>query len=322
MSRDCKSTILDAVAQKERATDLNPASYNDTAGGLVGRQSTRKEAQVRERLIFACNDCRRGVRTPQAMQPARRRTSRRAANRRTQATAPDNRDGRHGPIRAPPHAAMLLNERGILPPSHLLPSQPGNIMVHRVYVTEGMNCQRPAPNRRGVLQLYGRLPQSGQTMVFTSAFTGQGASSAGTGGGTQHQFDFLVQPPSAGLPQPVNAAALPPPNMVLLLPPNATLLQAPDPILPQPASVTLLQQPKAVPLQPSNTVSLQSPSAMARRSTVPEVSDMDIALEYVDEKLKEELHNRLVSFGRPNTTRKEKLADYNRILLIQKILAI
>ncbi|KAL1423898.1 hypothetical protein MTO96_020695 [Rhipicephalus appendiculatus] len=217
---------------------------------------------------------------------------------------------------------MLPSDRGILPASHLLPSQPGNIMVHRVSVTEGMNCQRPAVNRRGVLQLYGVLPQPGQTMVLTSAFPGQGAGPVGSGGGAQQQYDFSVQAPGAGLSQPVNAAALPPPNVVLPHPPNATLLKAPGPILPQPANTTLLQPPNAVSLQPSNTVSLQPPSVISRCSTVPDVSDTDIALEYVNEKLKEELHSRLVSFDRPNATREEKLADYNRILLIQKILAM
>ncbi|KAH7963393.1 hypothetical protein HPB52_020888 [Rhipicephalus sanguineus] len=217
---------------------------------------------------------------------------------------------------------MLPSERGILPSPPLLPPHPGNIMVHRVSVPEGMNCPRPAPNGRGVLQLYRVLPQSGQTMVLTSAFPGQGACPVASGGGAQQQFDFSVPPPGTGLPQPLNAAALQPPNVVLPHPSNAALLQPPSPILPQPANATLLRPPNSVPLQSSSTVSLQPPNAMARRSAVPEVSDADISFEYVDEKLKEELHNRLVSFRRPNATREEKLTDYNRILLVQKILAM
>ncbi|KAL3205757.1 hypothetical protein MRX96_052938, partial [Rhipicephalus microplus] len=52
------------------------------------------------------------------------------------------------------------------------------------------------------------------------------------------------------------------------------------------------------------------------------VSHEEIALKYVNEKLKEELRNHMASFGQGNATRKKKLAVYNRILLLQKILAM
>ncbi|KAL3216666.1 hypothetical protein MRX96_032981 [Rhipicephalus microplus] len=164
-------------------------------------------------------------------------------------------NGRHPP---PPHGAILPNERGTLPPSRLLPSKPGNINVYRVVVAEGMNCQGPTPNRKGVFQLYGVLPQLGQTMVLTSACPEQCACPAGSGVGAhaQHQFNFAVQPPalSHGCP------------------------------------------------------------------AVPEVSYADMVFEYVDEKLTEELENRLLSLERPNATKEDRFKDKNRIKWILEIL--
>ncbi|KAL3216675.1 hypothetical protein MRX96_032989 [Rhipicephalus microplus] len=233
------------------------------------------------------------------MNPARRRTSRRAANRRTSATASNNRGGRNGIRPAPPDATILPSERGILPPSLFLQLQSGNIMVHHVAVTE-----------------------SGQTVVLTSAFPAQGACPASSVRRAQQQLGFAGQPLGSGLPQPVNTTALQPPNIVLPQPPNASLLQPSGFFLPQLVCATLQQPPKAVSLQPSNTVSPQPPSVMSQCPVVPEVSHEEIALQYVNEKLKKELRNQMASFNRGNATRKKKLDVYNRILLLQKILAM
>ncbi|XP_075743626.1 uncharacterized protein LOC142800920 isoform X2 [Rhipicephalus microplus] len=289
----------------------------------VGGLSTPREAQARERLIFVRDNFRRRVRTPQPlMNPARRRTSRRAANRRTSATASNNRGGRNGIRPAPPDATILPSERGILPPSLFLQLQSGNIMVHHVAVTEGINSQRPSLKRRGASQLYDEHPQSGQTIVLTSAFPAQGACPASSVRRAQQQLGFAGQLLGSGSPQPVNTTATQPRNIVLPQPPNASLLQPSGFFLPQLVCATLQQPPKAVSLQPSNTVSPQPPSVMSQCPVVPEVSHEEIALEYVNEKLEEELRNQMASFDGGNASRKKKLDMYNRILLLQKILAM
>lgn len=57
-------------------------------------------------------------------------------------------------------------------------------------------------------------------------------------------------------------------------------------------------------------------------STLPKVSDADIAFDYVDKMLKEDLHDRLRSFHRPSATSEERLADFFRIWRIKMIMAM
>ncbi|KAH6944132.1 hypothetical protein HPB50_001948 [Hyalomma asiaticum] len=64
---------------------------------------------------------------------------------------------------------------------------------------------------------------------------------------------------------------------------------------------------------------LSSPPANIMTSRV---SDADIVFEYIDEKLQEELDDLLLSFCRPDATMEERLADYKKILQIQKIMAM
>ncbi|KAL1423906.1 hypothetical protein MTO96_020703 [Rhipicephalus appendiculatus] len=263
--------ILDLIAKKERATDLNPASYDDdTAGRLVGRQSTRKEAQVRERLIF--------VATTVGGESAHHRQCNQLGGGRPDALPTEGHRLRRlitemdamAPLRAPHHAAMLPNERG--DPAAIAPFAVATRQHHGP----------PCICYRGHELSEGPHPTEGE---FCSS-TGVCRSRAKLWSSLQ-----LLQ----GHPTPSYHS--------------------------QPASLCY-SNPTLFRCSHRTPSLWQPPRAVARRSTVPEVSDMDIALEYVDEKLKEELHNRLVSFGRPNTTREEKLADYNRILLIKKILAI
>lgn len=60
MNRNCKSVILGVIGHKERTTRLKSASYDNETDlrnrRLVGGLSTRREVQVRERLIFVCDD--------------------------------------------------------------------------------------------------------------------------------------------------------------------------------------------------------------------------------------------------------------------------
>ncbi|KAH7940382.1 hypothetical protein HPB51_028751 [Rhipicephalus microplus] len=188
---------------------------------------------------------------------------RRAANGRTSATASGNRGRRNGRLPPPPHGAILPNERGILPPSHLLPSKPGNITVYCVAVAE--QCAGPAGSGGGAQhqsmfavktpgeglphlvnaaapQLPTKhLPHPPNAVPLQSsdavrlqpssakprcpAVPEQCACSAGSGGDAQHQFDFSVQPPGEGLPQQVNAAVPQPPTIALPRPPNTVPLQ-------------------------------------------------------------------------------------------------
>ncbi|XP_075727427.1 uncharacterized protein LOC142768870 [Rhipicephalus microplus] len=125
------------------------------------------------------------------MSPARKKTPGRAANRRTSATASDNRGRRNGRLQRSPHGAILPNERGTLLPSRLLPSKPGNITAYRVAVAQQCACP----------------------------------TESGGGARAQHQFNLAVQPPGEGFPQLVNAAAPPLPTIALPHPPYAVLLQ-------------------------------------------------------------------------------------------------
>ncbi|KAL3216661.1 hypothetical protein MRX96_032977 [Rhipicephalus microplus] len=104
-----------------------------------------------------------------------------------------------------------------------------------------------------------------------------------------------LQPPGEGLPQLVNAAA---PQLPIALP----------------------HPPYAVPLQPSYAAPLQPSSAKPRCPAVPEVSYREMVFEYVEEKLEEELYDRLVSLYQPNSTEEDNLKDYKRVRQIREIL--